>query len=228
MSASDTASAEVDDWAWIASLAEDLADVSAVPATEQALTGFDPTDDLARRTRGWMYSLPDNTLAELARFAGGLAQAEASAWERDDPSVATRALSDRRFLFGDRIVHWAVPWALAHSDATAHGTATADGKALTARLLTLGEHHRPAPEMSGGEGLHPPGTDSIGPIAQGAEACSLLAGWVLTEPTRARNRDQFVTASATWKELAETYPGTARLWMDMSARAQRSAGQVLN
>lgn len=157
--------------------------------TEHEVTGFDPTADLDRRGRWWGHRFEQVTLADVLAFGVALAEVEVEAWENDDPSVATRAFADRRFLFGDRVVHWAVP--LTYS--------VADGDGLRENLLTIGDRLRPAPALTGDEGLHPPGEDSFGPL-------ELELAVDLGPETR-------------WQELAERHPGTARLWRDLAGRA---------
>ncbi|HDH03041.1 MAG TPA: hypothetical protein ENH15_02195, partial [Actinobacteria bacterium] len=162
MSAAEVARAESAQWAFIADLAVVVTQGDDVVPTELTTTGFDPSHDLDRRTESWAHSLPDHTLASLSRFAAGLATAEADAWDDEDPSVATRALSDRRFLLGDRIVHWAIPWLI--SLGVAEPASGPETLAVVERLLDLGDRHRPATALTRSEGLFPPGCDSIGEI----------------------------------------------------------------
>ena len=217
MGATETAQAEAEEWARIAWLGENLDSVDWIAPTELAVTGFDPTEDLHRRARGWMHQLEDHSIASLTRFGAGMAAAEASAWERDDPTIATRALSDRRFLFGDRLVHWAVPWGVALSRAVP--VVSEDAGEMVHLLLSLGERHRPARALTGTEGLNPPGSDSIGGLGK-AKPGSLFSGWVgEIDPSRDQKE-----ISGFWTDLAERHPGTARLWLDMASRAESLTG----
>ena len=169
---------------------------------------------------------------------------EADAWERDDAIVATQAFEDRRFLFADRVVHWAVPWADVAGRCHPHVRPQADR--LRDALLDLGERLRPAPLLTGSEGLHPPGEDSYGPVAQGAGLRSSLAslhcGTVIFEATvqsmtgssggrtftaaqladhrlRVDLASLFENASMRWSRMAGEHPGTERLWRDLACRA---------
>jgi hypothetical protein len=164
-----------------------LAEVILPDAREVDVTGFDPLDDLTRRGRWWSYRPHDATLPTVLAFGVALAEAECAAWKRDDPVVATRAFEDRRFLFGDRLIHWVVPLTYAGSDA----------RELRETLLVVGDRLRPAPILTGDEGLHPPGEDSFGPAPLTVR---------LGSPQR-------------WELLAAAHPGTARLWRDLARRA---------
>jgi hypothetical protein len=220
--AADHARAEARDWAFVADLAEVLTQGEDVVPTELTVTGFDPGDDLRRRAGGWSHTLSDHTLASLARFAAGLAAAEAEAWERDDPSVATRALSDRRFLLGDRIVHWAVPWLV--SLGVAEPASGPEAVAVVERLLAIGDRHRPAPALVGSEGLFPPGCDSIGPLPDRLDPTTLANGWLFADPRTELGPEPLAAAAALWTELADAHPGTAQLWKDMGSRARAALG----
>ncbi len=193
-----------------------LAGLGLPPATEAEVVRFyDPGPDLDRRAGAWGHRLPGHHFAELARFAAALATAEAEAWQRDEPHVATRAYEDRRFLVGDRIVHWVMPWL------------DAEG-AIAARdlLLELGDLHRPAP--AGGEGAAPPGEDAFGPLAVEAPLAdrvrSLWSGIVLG--ARLATPELYEQASARWRSLAAAHPGTAGLWRDLAARAAGTAVEL--
>lgn len=160
-----------------------------VDAREVDVTGSDPLEDLARRGRWWSHHFPSDRLGDVFAFGVALAEVEVEAWVSDDPVVATRAFEDRRFLFSDRIVHWLVPltFVVAGSD---H---------IRSDLLDLGDRLRPAPLLTGDEGMHPPGEDSFGPLAVGLRV-------ELGSPQR-------------WSRLQAEHPGTARLWRDLSRRA---------
>ncbi len=193
-----------------------LAGLGLAAATEAEVVRFhDPGPDLDRRAGAWGHRLSGHHFGELARFAAALAVAEAEAWERDEPHVATKAYEDRRFLVGDRIVHWAVPWLEAEGA----------GAALVT-LLELGDLHRPAP--AGGEGAAPPGEDAFGPLALEAPLAdrlrSLWSGIVLGR--RAATPGLYEHAADRWRSLAAAHPGTAGLWRDLAARATRTAAEL--
>ncbi len=206
--AADTARREAEGWA---DLADDLDAAGLGDVTEHSvIPEFDPADDLARRARRWSYELPGHGLTHLCRFAAGLADVEATAWADRDPIIATRAAEDRRFLFGDRIVHWAVPVLVAAgADATF--------------LLTLGDRMRPAPAESVGEGLLLPGHDIYGPAdeptALDARMASLWGGW---PPGYGQDKEPvalYERAASTCSELAATHPGTEAMWTALAHRA---------
>ncbi len=218
MSAAEVARAESAQWAFIADLAVVVTQGDDVVPTELTTTGFDPSHDLDRRTESWAHSLPDHTLASLSRFAAGLATAEADAWDDEDPSVATRALSDRRFLLGDRIVHWAIPWLI--SLGVAEPASGPETLAVVERLLDLGDRHRPAPALTRSEGLFPPGCDSIGEIPSSLDVTTFANGWLFADPRSEVGPEPFTAAARLWTELATAHPGTAQLWQDMATRAE--------
>jgi hypothetical protein len=217
-----------------------------LPATEADVVRFhDSRPDLQRRTDAWGYDLGSGDLSDLARFAGALARAEAEAWRDGEPDVATRALEDRRFLIGDRLLHWAIPYLDAvgrcYPDLREPAHQDRDG------LLDLGERMRSAPALVGREGVALPGEDSFGPIDRSAaleeQLLSVWSGLVVLQATLAsmlgrdlegrhleepwlrelRFRADLATlyevAGRRWARLAASYPGTARLWLDLSNRA---------
>jgi hypothetical protein len=242
--------AEASRWASLAAAVRAIgASVTPPPATERDVTGFDPAGDLARRAARWGYELPDESLGALARLTAGLAAAEAAAWREDRPHHATRAYEDRRFLVSDRIVHWAVPWL----DAAGRCHPAVRDEAMAARdlLLDLGENLRVAPDLAGSEGLSPPGEDAFGPVEapgglearlgglgsgvvvfaatitslRGSPVASpaIEASW-LSEPGFRRDLAfLYEAASARWRALAASRPGSARLWLDLGARAEATA-----
>ena len=211
--AADTARREAEGWA---DLADDLDAAGLGDVSEHAvIPEFDPAEDLARRARRWSYELPGHGLAHLCRFAAGLADVEAAAWADRDPIIATRAAEDRRFLFGDRIVHWAVPVLVAAD--------TDPGF-----LLRLGDRMRPAPAESVGEGLLLPGHDIYGPADEpttlDVRLASLWGGW---PPGYGEANDAgglYERAVATWVELAATHPGTEAMWTALADRARKTRG----
>ncbi len=251
MSAAAAAAAEAASWAEIAARWEP-AHHPAVwadrPATEAAVVVFhDPAGDLARRVRRWGHDLPGLDLAALARFAAGLALAEAEAWENDDPVVATRAYEERRFLLGDRVLHWAVPWL--DTVGRCHPGEREAALADRDRLLDFGERHRPAPDLAGPEGTAPPGEDTYGPlhldVPLAAWSRSLWSGALILDRTlesmtgrmasRARLTDAgfrtdlsgvYEIAAARWRRLAADRAGSAALWRDLGARAALTAARL--
>lgn len=242
--------AEAGRWASLAAAARVIGDAVSPPAPfEREVTGFDPSSDLARRAAGWGHELPDTSLSSLGRFAAGLAAAEASAWRDDRPHHATRAYEERRFLVSDRILHWAVPWLDAAG--RCHPPVRDDAMAARDLLLVLGDELRAAPDLTGAEGLVPPGEDAFGPtdlpgglrarlaglgsgVVVFAATLSSLRGtpvarpdvettW-LAEPSFRRDlASLYDVASGRWRALADAHPGSARLWRDLGARAAVTA-----
>ncbi len=219
------------------------------PPVESAVVGFhDPAEDLRRRGDEWGFDVGAGDLAALARFAAGLAATEADAWRDDAPDVALRAYEARRFLLADRILHWAVPWL------DAAGRCHPEARMVTHRardeLLALGEEHRAAPRLTGTEGVYPPGEDAYGPVEipalPGRWLDSVWSGTVLFRATIAsltgdadaprglsgelidRHRDDLTLlyriAGARWRRRAVEFPGSASLWLDLSTRAEATAG----
>jgi len=196
----------------------------------------DPRTDLEERARQWGYQLQEVDLSALAVFAAGLASAEAEGWELDKPDIATRAYESRRFLLADRIIHWAVAWLngidrsypeyreLARSDRTF--------------LLGLADEARVAPKLSGKEGLLVSGEDSLGPTEPieplirwlgSLWSGDLLAGatWrSRTVPDPTSLVPHYEGAAGYWSTLADAHPGSAQLWLDLSARARRTSKMV--
>ena len=107
---------------------------------------------------------------------------------------------------------------------------------------------RISPLLTGDEGLHPPGEDSIGPELAGpidrvgqlgtgvvlfrATLNSLTAGAVsdpvprvadLTAHQRADLAMLHTVAAARWMQTAKRHPGTARLWRDLALRCEHTA-----
>ncbi len=202
-----------------------------VPATESATVGFfDPTEDLAARTARWSHTLPDTHLGSIAAFAAGLAVAEADAWERDEPHIATRAFEDRRFLVSDRVIHWAVPWL----DALAAAYPQLRDRALDQRtvLLELGDRLRPAPALTDTEGTVPDGHDSIGPLDPPGALGTVRTGLVMMRPTRQHATtdtelaELHDSAAARWRGLAWQHKGTEQLWIDLVERAEATAARL--
>lgn len=201
------------------------------PSEKAVVIFHDPTEDLNRRASLWNHQLSGTDLGSLALFAAGLAAAEGDAWERGIGDIATRAYEDRRFLVGDRLVHWAVPWLdtvgrcypaygdLAHSDCR--------------DLLQLAEEMRVAPALAGQEGLQLEGEDAYGPVEMepGDQWLrSLWSGALILDaaaPSEASPEPDlsfiYDSSAERWKGFATQHVGSARLWLDLAARAQRTA-----
>lgn len=225
-----------------------------LPATEEAVVRYYvPDDDLERRARYWGYEFGERDLADLCRLGAALAKAEAEAWERDEPHIATRAYADRRFLLGDRLLHWAVPWLEAAGRCHPPERALAEPARLT--LLELGDRLRPAPVLTEGtEGLFAPGEDGYGPTEPPAPLpdfmLSVWSGRVVMkatldsvggaeQATRAVPtewlddpemsgflRVMYEVAASRWERVAAEHPGSARLWLDLAERARRTAARI--
>lgn len=223
MSAAAAARDEAELWASLIEVEGDGWDGLA-PTEAATVAFFDPADDLDRRAARWSHDLPDHRLGSLAAFAAGLALAEADAWERDEPHIATRAYEDRRFLLGDRIIHWAVPWL----DAVAEERPDRRNEMLDHRtiLLEIGDRLRPAPALTEREGTVLEGHDAFGPLDPPGSIGTVRTGLVLLdaratdEPGLAARHE---AAAARWRGLAATHLGTAQLWNDLAARADAAA-----
>ncbi|MDF1597677.1 MAG: hypothetical protein P1T08_16480 [Acidimicrobiia bacterium] len=254
--ASAAAAAEAAEWMAIARAWHPGRQRSALvdlPPTEAAVVAlFNPAGELAERAHSWKYEISSGDLSDLARFGAALARAESEAWATDRGHLATRAYQDRRFLLGDRILHWAIPWL----DAVAHQYPTAFDDAMTARraLLDLAERLRPAPALSGTEGLVVPGFDGYGPLDMdvpfeqvmlsvwsGAVLLNgyltgvfhkpvigraLPRGWDTYPGAREALESTYRSAAARWEELALSRPGSAQLWRDLANRARRTAAKL--
>ena len=252
MTAATRAAEETGQWVQIATDCRAVVDFGVdPPPTELACTGHDPTRDLDRRAAKWQHRFDGHGLDELARFAAGLASLEAERWDIDDAVAATAAHEARRFLLGDRMIHWAVPWA--DMAGRCHHPVRAEAHRLRDLLLDLGDRMRIAPLLTGDEGLYPPGEDSIGPLLGGtldrvgrlptgvvlfgATLSSLTAGAVaeptpsITELTPAHREDLAMlhtVAAARWVQTARRHPGTARLWRDLALRCDHTAEALVH
>ena len=211
-----------------------------VAGESEVIRFHDPSSDLERRAARWSHRLPDHRLPSLALFAAALAHAESEAWERDEPHLATQAYEDRRFLAGDRIVHWAVPWL----DTVGRCYADLRAVAHAARnsLLEIADHLRVAPDL---DGASAPGEDAYGPVAphttDGPALRSLWSGTVLLDATlrsmtggtdveaAIADRDHRTDLSALywiaggrWAGMADRHPRSAALWRSLAQRADRT------
>ncbi|MEA2001429.1 MAG: hypothetical protein U9N84_06025, partial [Actinomycetota bacterium] len=221
-----------------------------VPGREAAVVPeVDPVPDLVKRTQRWSYPLGRGDLADLALFAAALAKTEGEAWASGNRSLATQAFEERRYLAADRILPWAVPWLRAL--ARCFPERRTDGEAAVEALLAIGERHRPAPMLTGAEGLSLPGHDGYGPV-DGSPTVSERVGslWgglvvfrrtlesITGEPSSDRSirsdwlddpafsatvSTLYEVAAARWDGLVDRRPGTARYWSDLALRATVTA-----
>ncbi|HEX9854151.1 MAG TPA: hypothetical protein VGC47_02450 [Acidimicrobiia bacterium] len=228
---------EADRWMAIARnrVAGPLGGQAADPTEQEVIPEVDPLADLSRRARQWSYLIADAGLADLCRFAAGLAAAEAVAWAEGDGPTATKAYSDRRFLAADRIVPWAVPWL----DAAARSSADPRIDADKAALLAIGDRLRVAPALgawgvAGDDGYGPTGQpgDLVsrlrslwgGLVIPASEAAELAGG--SADPHAALAGDGplvarlYEDAARRWEGLAGLHAGSAGCWLDLAARAR--------
>ena len=154
-----------------------------------------------------------------------------------------------RDLLGDRILPWAVPWLDAVE--RRHGDRTDEAAEAKMMLLELGDSMRPAPALSGSEGLVVPGYDGYGPLDPDEPSytflLSLWSGSLLTkkdlaaarhchvdrrlvEPTWLNDLDttaalsnHYDRAALRWESVAVAHAGTAQLWLDLASRARNTA-----
>jgi hypothetical protein len=110
----------------------------------------------------------------------------------------------------------------------------------------MGDRLRPAPVLTGAEGLTAPGEDGYGPTAVDVDLSRFLrtvwsgsvvleatvasltgvAGSSIDEVARHDLATLYEVAAARWRGFAERHPGSARLWLDLGARAERTAAVV--
>lgn len=205
------------------------------PSEKAVVIFHDPREDLNRRATRWNHQLPGTDLASIALFAAGLAAAEADSWDRDIGDIATRAYEDRRFLVGDRLIHWAIPWldtvgrCYSAYEALAHGDRN--------DLLHLAEEMRVAPALAGQEGLSLEGEDSYGPVEMtpGPQWLrSLWSGALILDPTAPSTGETlgpdlrliYDSSGMRWSGFATRYEGSARLWLDLADRARRTVAAI--
>lgn len=219
--------------AWAPTAGRDPWGDALAPVERQVIPEVDPVPDLEQRAGEWGFTIIRADLVELSRFAGALAATEADAWRAGNGILATRAYADRRFLFSDRILPWAVPWLMSLADSVRSVASVA--RATRDEMLELGEHHRVSPQRSG-EGLHPPGHDGYGPIASPLPARdrvrSLWGGLARVDPARVANRApellaaEYVQAVTVWEALRDRCPGSAGYWHDLAMRAHRTVATL--
>lgn len=208
------------------------------PPTEKAvILYFDPVEDLDERARRSSYHLDDASFPALARFAAALAESEGRHWASGDADVATRAYEARRFLVGDRIIHWAVPWLDAVG--RCHAVFRDDAHADRDFLLQVADEMRVDPLTPGREGLVIEGEDAFGRVEfvddMSQWLSSLWSGHLLLDATWASLRSEgsepsledlallYETAASRWQGVAGRHPGSARIWTDLAARADRTS-----
>ena len=253
MNAAEVAAAEAQGWADLARLwrpARHPGVFDDLVAAEAAVVRFhDPSDDLTRRMKRWGYRPGALDLSDLARFAAGLAQAEADGWADDEPHLATRAYEDRRFLLGDRLLHWAIPWL--DSVSRCHADAASDATRSAEWMLGVADRMRPAPVLVADEGRFQPGHDAIGPVQAGHDldefVLSIWSGEVLfaagmqsmtgavvrrreavrdllADPAFRRELHAlFDYAASRWTDRADRHPGSAEIWHALARRAASTA-----
>jgi hypothetical protein len=112
---------------------------------------------------------------------------------------------------------------------------------------------RPAPRLTGAEGLHPAGQDGFGPVALGVTLSrwldSLWSGSLLLHgavrsmtPVERSSRSldgadltgdlahdlatNYEVNAARWHGLARHHPGSAALWLDLGNRAANTARRL--
>lgn len=208
------------------------------PPTEKAVVVYhDPIEDLLNKARRWELVLEDGSLPTLALFAAELAASEGRHWGAGDGDLATRAYEARRFLVGDRIVHWAVPWLDAVG--RCYPDTREDAHADRDFLLGVSDEMRIEPLVPGREGLVIEGEDAFGRIemVDGIDRwlSSLWSGHVMLGATWASLRSEadepsngelallYEVAARRWREIAERHPGSAQIWVDLAARATRTS-----
>jgi hypothetical protein len=176
-------------------------------------------------------------------FAAALARAESEAWDRDEPHLATQAYEDRRFLAGDRVMHWAVPWL----DTAGRCYPDLRSVAHSARneLLAIADHLRVAPDLGVTSDAAALGEDAYGPKTphrvDGLWLRSLWSGALILDATlmsitgdtgieaavaspdhRTDLSALFWIAGGRWAGMASRHPGSAALWRALADRADRT------
>lgn len=207
------------------------------PTEKDVIRYFDPVEDLSERARRSGYQLDDASLPALAHFAAELAESEGHHWANGDADLATRAYETRRFLVGDRITHWAVPWLDAVGRCYAGFREDAHGDRDF--LLEVADEMRVEPVIPGQEGLVLEGEDAFGRIELVDDIArwlsSLWSGHLMLEATWESLRSEggeprpddlallYEAAASRWSGAADRHPGSAQIWSDLSARASRTS-----
>ena len=212
------------------------------PTEKDVIRYFDPVEDLTEKARRSSYQLEDPSLPSLAGFAGGLAESEGRHWRDGDADLATRAYETRRFLIGDRIIHWAVPWLDVVGRCYPEFREDAHGDRDF--LLELTDEMRVEPLLPGREGLVVEGEDTFGrtelvdDLSQWLR--SLWSGHLMLEATWTSLRHSgsgpafeelallYEAAASRWRGVAERHPGSAQIWADLAARAERTVGLLVS
>ena len=230
LTASEQARAEADHWAgiarhWNQDTVAELWD-DRPPTEKDTVIFYDPTEDIARRTGEWGHDAESDDLSSLAHFAAALAVTEAAAWEESTLDLATRAYESRKFLLGDRIAPWAIPWL----DAVGRCYPRYRDQAHLDRdiLLRLADEARIAPKLPGTEGIFMEGEDSYGPVEPESHwpewSGSLWSGAVVLRTGLSSGPiELFEDAVTRWAHLGSEHDGSAQLWHDLSERAARTA-----
>lgn len=233
LTASERARVEADQWAelaehWTPAKAPELW-ADRAPTEKATVIFYDPSQDIARRAGDWGHELESDDLSSLALFAAGLAVAEEHGWNEGTPDIATRAYEARKFLLGDRIAHWAIPWL----DAVGRGYPRYRDPAQLDRdhLLRLADETRIAPALPGSEGILMEGEDSYGPTDPGDRwpewTGSLWSGAVVLRANPSSGRvDLYEQAVKRWARLGAEHAGSAQLWLDLSERAAGTAARL--
>jgi hypothetical protein len=212
------------------------------PIEKAVIRYFDPVEDLVEKARRWEYQLGDVSLPSLARFAAELAESEGNHWANGDADLATRAYEARRFLVGDRIIHWAVPWLDAVG--RCYPDFREDAHADRDSLLEIADEMRIEPVVPGTEGLVLEGEDAFGRTELVDEMerwlSSLWSGHLMLDATWASLRSEggepsfeelsllYEAAASRWRGVAARHPGSAQIWTDLSARAGRTSNLLAN
>ncbi len=208
------------------------------PPTEKAVVVyFDPLEDLRSKAARSGFQLEDASLPALARFASTLAEAEGRHWEAGEADLATRAYEQRRFLVGDRMIHWAVPWldVVGRCYPETRKSAHADRDFL----LEVADEMRVEPVVSGRVGLVIEGEDAFGRIEVADDLdrwlsslwsghLMLQATWISLrggglEPSHEELALLYEASEQRWRGVAGLHPGSAQIWLDLADRAVRTA-----
>ena len=212
------------------------------PRENEVISEYDVAHDIARRMKSWGHAGGDGGLGDLLAFGASLAATEADAWASEDRVVATSAYADRRFLLGDRILPWAVPWLEAATEYVDHAGRDRD------LLLSWGDVQRPMPALTAPEGTVVPGHDGYGGLTEDdltARVRSLTGGLVVFRTTvegllgrgfEDRGEalgalvaepelviDLYRAGAERWHRLAADHRGSAAAWRDLADRAERTA-----
>ena len=212
------------------------------PPTEKAVVVyFDPAADLTKKAGRSGHDLQDASLPSLARFAAELAGDEGRHWAAGAADLATRAYEQRRFLVGDRVVHWAVPWL----DAVGRCYPVTREEAHADRdfILAVADEMRVEPATQSRVGLVIDGEDAFGrlEVTDNLENWlrSLWSGHLILDATWASLSHQrgsplsdelallYEVAEQRWRGVAGRHPGSAQIWLDLATRACRTNSMLI-